>query len=509
MIRGYHRLTVLWKSRALRGEQLTTAITTEESSFDLVVIGLGPAGEKGAAQAAYFGKKVAAIEAGAVGGAVVNTGTLPSKTLRETALYLSGVRSRNLYGIEYSFTRDVSIDDLFHRQKLIERSHLELVHENLERHGISVIRGRARLEDPHTVAVRHPGGETSRVRGEYILLATGSRPARPLDVPFDDEFVHDTDSILRLKRIPASLVIIGAGVIGSEYATLFAAMGSRVTLLDRGRRLLPFLDGEMAEILTQQMQDAGVSVLFDRKMRAISVEDASPGVTVSLTDGTELTADAALYCAGRVGNANGLGLEDAGIVPDERGRIAVDADGRTVVPSILAAGDVVGFPALASTSMEQARVAVCQAFGFEYKQQVSSLIPYGLYTIPEVSMVGESEDSLQASATPYLVGRGRFRHNARAQIIGDTTGLIKLLFDPGSRRLLGVHIIGERASELIHIGQMCMQFSGTIDVFIENVFNFPTIADAYKYAAYDGLQALQRSHGAAEGRAVRASRAEG
>lgn len=466
-----------------------------DSSFDLIVVGLGPAGEKGAAQAAYFGKRVVAIEAAAVGGAVVNTGTLPSKTLRETALYLSGIRSRNLYGIDYSFPRDISVNDLFHRQKYIERSHLDLVYENLLRHGISVIYGEAQLEDAHTVAVRQSSGETSLVRGEYILLATGSRPVRPGDVPFDGEYVHDTDSILRLKRLPRSLIVIGAGVIGSEYATLFGAMGSHVTLVDRGSRLLPFLDGELAEILARQMQDIGVSVLFERRVQSISVGGDPTGVTVSLSDGTELTADIVLYCGGRQGNTDGLGLEHAGIVPDDRGRITVDEHYRTSVPSVFAAGDVIGFPALASTSMEQARVAVCQAFGFEYKRQVSSLIPYGLYTIPEVSMVGESEDSLKAHGTPYLVGRGQFGRNARAQIVGDTTGLIKLLFDPGSRRVLGVHIIGERASELIHIGQMCMQFGGTIDVFIENVFNFPTIADAYKYAAYDGLQSLQRWQG--------------
>jgi NAD(P) transhydrogenase len=363
------------------------------------------------------------------------------------------------------------------------------------RHGISVVHGRARLEDANTVAVQRENGGTSRVRGEYILLATGSRPARPDDIPFDGEYVHETNSILGLTHIPASLVVIGAGVIGSEYATLFAALGSRVTLLDRGSRLLPFLDSELAEILTQQMQDVGVCVLFDRKMQSISVGGSPSGVTVSLTDGTELRADAVLYCGGRLGNTDGLGLERVGIVPDERGRIAVDEHYRTSVPSIFAAGDVIGFPALASTSMEQARVAVCQAFGFEYKRQMSSLIPYGLYTIPEVSMVGESEESLRARGTPYLVGRGHFARNARAQIVGDTAGLIKLLFDPSSRRVLGVHIIGERASELIHVGQMCMQFGGTIDVFIENVFNFPTIADAYKYAAYDGLQALERWQG--------------
>ncbi len=460
------------------------------SSFDLVVIGAGPAGEKGAAQAAYFGKRVAVIEAASVGGAVVNTGTLPSKTLRETALYLSGLRSRNLYGIDYAFPREISVDDLFYRKKLIERSHLNLIDENLARHRISLMHGRGEMEDAHTVIVRGAGGETARVRGEYILIATGSRPARPSEVPFDDHRVHDTDSILGLVRIPPSLVIVGAGVIGSEYATLFAALGSHVTLIDSGKRLLPFLDSEISQILTRQMEDVGVHVLFGRRTQSIAA--AGAGVCVTLDDGATVEAEALLYCGGRLGNTDGLALQNAGVVPDERGRIPVDEHYRTSAPSVLAAGDVIGFPALASTSMEQARVAVCQAFGFAYKRQVSSLIPYGLYTIPEVSMVGASEEALRATETPYLVGRSYFDRNSRAQILGDTTGLLKLLFHAESRELLGVHIIGERASELIHVGQMCMQFQGTIDVFIDNVFNFPTIADAYKYAAYDGLQAIQR-----------------
>ncbi len=466
------------------------------SSFDLVVIGAGPAGEKGAAQAAYFGKRVAVIEAANVGGAVVNTGTLPSKTLRETALYLSGLRNRELYGIEYSFPRPISADDLLFRERLVEQAHLGLVHENLERHGITLIRATAQFHDPHTVTIRSATGATAQgataqVQGDFVLIATGSHPSRPPEILFDGERIFDTDSILKLKRIPASLAIVGAGVIGSEYSTVFAALGSAVTLIDSGTRLLPFVDHELAEILAEQMRNVGVRIVFGRRTTSIATEDDGT-VRVTLDDGEELRVEAVLYCSGRLGNTAALALERAGIAPDARGRIAVDEHYRTATPSVLAAGDVVGFPALASTSMEQARVAVCHAFGFAYKRQVSSLIPYGLYTIPEVSMVGESEDSLRSSATPYLVGRGYFDHNSRAQISGDTAGLVKLLFDPDTRRVLGVHIIGDRASEIIHVGQMCMQFQGTIDVFIDNVFNFPTMSDAYKYAAYDGLQSLAR-----------------
>ncbi len=459
--------------------------------YDLIVIGAGPAGEKGAAQAAYFGRRVAMIERAHVGGAVVHTGTLPSKSLRETALYLSGLRQRNLYGIGYTFGREITTEDLFYRQRLIERSHLDLVNENIAHHGIDLIEGVARLEDPHTVAVTASSGEVRRLTGDYILVATGSRPVRPPEIPFDSEHIYDTDSVLNLQRIPASMIVIGAGVIGSEYTTLFAALGVAITLVDRDTRLLPFVDPELCGILLDQMRAMGVGVLFDRRMQEISLHDARD-VRVRLTDGTVLQAEAVLYCGGRQGAVDGLGLEQVGAAADARGRIPVNEHYQTAVPHIYAAGDVIGFPALASTSMEQARVAVCHAFSFDYKSQVSTLIPYGLYTIPEISMVGESEESLQRQGRPYRVGRAQYRNNARGQISGDPSGMIKLIFDPETRGILGVHIIGERASELIHVGQMAMHYAGTIDVFIESVFNFPTLADAYKYAAYDALQQIQR-----------------
>jgi NAD(P) transhydrogenase len=286
------------------------------------------------------------------------------------------------------------------------------------------------------------------------------------------------------------MVIIGAGAIGCEYATVFATLGTKVTLVDANTEFVPFLDRELAELLADGMRGVGVELMLG--CRHTAVERAEEGATVELAAGRRLSADAVLFCAGRSGNTEGLGLEALGVVLDDRGRIVVDRQFRTAVPSILAAGDVIGFPALASTSMEQARVAVCQAFGFEYKQEVSSLVPYGLYTIPEVSIVGATEETLRSAGTPYLSARARFDNNARAQIIGDTSGLIKLLFDAETRRLLGVQIIAERASELIHVGQMCMRFGGTIDAFIDNVFNFPTLAEAYKLAAYDGLQAIER-----------------
>jgi NAD(P) transhydrogenase len=457
-----------------------------DRSYDLVVIGGGPAGEKGAAQAAYFGKRVAMVEAGHLGGATGNTGTLPSKTLRETALYLSGMRSRGLYGIDYSFSRAISANDLLYRKDLVVASHRELVHENLDRHGITLIPGRGELLDATSVLVHGADGETT-ISGAYVLIATGSRPAAPSWLP-QAPGIYDSDSILTLSTLPGTLIVAGAGVIGCEYATTFAALGTRVHLVDGGERLLPFLDAELSDVLASQMMAHGVDILFQRRLESVDASDGA--VRAELDDGTRISADALLFCGGRRGNTDGLGLERAGVAVDDRGRIVVDRRYATSVPTVFAAGDVIGFPALASTSMEQGRVAVCHAFGFAYKQQVSTLIPYGLYTIPEISMVGASEDELRNEGRPFVAGRGYFSRNARAQIGGETSGMIKVLVAPDTRRILGVHIVGDRASELVHIGQQAMQLDGTIDVFIDDVFNFPTLAETYKYAAYDALQAL-------------------
>jgi NAD(P) transhydrogenase len=470
---------------------MTSGDRQDMEAYDLLVIGAGPAGEKGAAQAAYFGKRVAIVEKDNVGGAVVNTGTLPSKTLRETALYLSGLKQRGLYGVDYCLNKEITVDDLFYRKKSVVDSHLGLVRENIARHNIDLFEGVASVEDRWTVRVRRRGGSLC-LRGKYILAATGSRPHRPAEVPFDGEYVYDSDSMLGLERIPSSLVVIGAGVIGSEYTTVFAALGIPVRVVDGGDRLLPFLDREISDILLGQIRALGVQVMFGRRVEGMQVRRDEECVSVYLDGGEEVRAQALLFCGGRSGNTEELGLEKVGVKMGPRGSIEVNEHFQTSVPNIYAAGDVVGFPALASTSMEQGRVAACHAFGLEYKQCVCPLVPYGVYTIPEISMVGESEDSLSQSGQDYLVGRASYRSNPRGQIIGDTAGLVKLLFRPEDQRLLGVHIIGERASELIHIGQACMYFEGTLDFFIQNVFNFPTLSDVYKYAAYDGLGNLQR-----------------
>jgi NAD(P) transhydrogenase len=464
----------------------------EPESYDLIVIGGGPAGEKGAAQAAYFGKRVAIIEADELGGSATNTGTLPSKTLRETALHVFDLRQRDPHGLRHWFNRALSPEELFYRKRLVVESYQQLVHENIERHGIGLFRGAASLVDGHTVRVARADGDTAVVKGRYVLIASGSSPFRPPDAPFDGEHVYDSDTILKLKRLPSSLIVVGAGVIGCEYASLFAALGISVSLIERGERLLSFLDREIVDALVQRFRELGIDLMLGQSSYVIEVSPEHDCARVRMANGSELSADAVLYCGGRQGNTQNLGLEGLGIKTDARGRIEVNERYQTAVPNVYAAGDVIGFPALASTSMEQARVAICHAFSFDYKKEVSTLVPYGIYTIPEVAMVGATEESLRESRQDYLVGQARYGSNPRAQIAGDTSGFVKLLFDPDSERIVGVHIIGEQASELIHIGQACMYYGGTLDFFIRNVFNFPTLADMYKYAAYDGLGNLQR-----------------
>ena len=462
-------------------------------AYDLVVIGGGPAGEKGAAQAAYFGKRVAIVERARIGGAVTNTGTLPSKTLQATAAHIAEMRDRDELDMEFRLNEDITVDDLFRRQREVVRAHLGVVNQNIRRHNIDLIDGAAVLRDAHTVEVTCTGGPPRVLDARYILIATGSRPSKPEEIPFDGEHVYDSDSILQMRRIPRSMVVVGAGAIGCEYASLFAAVGVRVTLVDSRERLLPFIDHELTAVLEAQMRARGVNVLYRQRVVGVEVHAAEDRVEVLLKDGYTLSAESLLFVAGRSANTHDLGLVEAGVAIGTHGTIAVDDHYRTSLPGVYAAGDVIGFPALASTSMEQARVAVCHAFGFDYKRQVSSLIPYGLFTIPPISTVGASEEDLIARGEPYLVGRTAYRTNARGQILGDATGLVKLLFSPRDRRLLGVGIVGEGASELIHLGQACMHFEGTIDFFIESVFNFPTLSDAYKYAAYDGLGKLQDS----------------
>ncbi len=459
--------------------------------YDLVVIGSGPAGEKGAAQAAYFGKRVAVIErAPEPGGAAVHTGTLPSKTLRETALYLSGYRARELYGVSVTLDPDVTVQKLIARKDAIADAESRRIRRNLQRHQVTYIQGEAKFVGATTVEVRGVDGSATRIEGEYFLVATGSRPVAPPEIHVEDPDVYDSDEILSLDKVPKRMAVLGAGVIGCEYACMFAALGTEVTVVEGRPNFLAFLDRELVERLRAAMERLGVKFRIGTKWK--EVRRSGDTIIAVLADGSEIPGDKLLFAAGRVGNSDGLGLELLGVERDARGAIAVDAQYRTAAPHVYAAGDVIGFPALASVSMEQARVAVCHAFGFGYKSAVGALLPFGIYTIPEVSAVGETEQSCQEKGIRYVVGRALYSENARGQITGDLEGMTKLIVDAKTRRVVGVHVIGVLASELVHIGQVVMHLGGTVDAFIEMVFNYPTLSESFKYAAYSALGELAK-----------------
>jgi NAD(P) transhydrogenase len=462
--------------------------------FDLVVIGSGPAGEKGAAQAAYFGKSVALIErSDYLGGTGINTGTVPSKTLRETALYFSGLRQRGLYGIDYSLKERLTIADLMRRQQDVVEMERAIVKTNMERHNVEVFRGVARLKDAHTVSFLKPDGSEGEVTGDIILIATGSSPFHPPDIPFDHHRIYDSDSILRMKMIPKTMVVIGGGVIGCEYACTFSALGVQVTLVESSNRILRFVDSEIADRLRMRLELLGLRFVFnDRLQRAEVLPDRT---RLELRSGEILDCEIALIAAGRQSNVQGMGLEETGMALGERGLILVNEKYQTTVPNIYAAGDVIGFPALSSVSMEQARVAMVHAFHLAYKERIGAVLPLAIYTIPEISLAGWTEDACREKAIPHLVGRSYFDKSPRGQIIGDTSGMLKLVFSPSDKKLLGVHLIGEMSSELVHIGSQVIAAGGTIDVFIDSVYNYPTLSDSYKYAAYDGLGILRTWRG--------------
>ena len=456
--------------------------------YDLIVIGSGPAGEKGAAQAAQAGKRVAMIERSAnVGGAGIN-GTVPSKTLREAALYFSGLRQRGLFGIDYALKENISVKDFMQREQVAVENEQKIIEGNIQRHNITLMHGEASFKDAHTVLVHSSDGET-QISGEIILIATGSAPYNPPEIPVDGKLVYDSDSILQMTRIPKTMAIVGAGVIGTEYASLFAALGVQVTLIEPRERVLPFVDTEMIHRLRDQLLSLGVKFALGSKVTAVALQ----GDHIQLTVDREkvMQFDVALIATGRQGNVKSLGLDKIGVEVDERGIIAIDERYQTSVPNIYAAGDVVGFPALASASMEQGMVAMVNAFDGKSKKKMSDVLPLSIYAIPEISMVGLTEDECMAKQIPYVVGRGYFKNNPRGQIIGDMSGMIKLVFSPHNKKLFGVHIIGEQASELIHIGAHVMIAGSTVDAFIQAIYNYPTLAGLYKDAALDGLKNLE------------------
>ncbi len=458
--------------------------------FDLVVIGSGPAGEKGAEQAAQFGRKVALIErAEHLGGAGINTGTVPSKTLRETALYFSGLRQRGLYGIDYSLREGLSVREFMHREHIVVGNERRLVSRNVDRYKITRVHGPASFKDPHTVHVDGPNGGHD-LYGNIVLIATGSAPYRPPEIPFDDRLICDSDSLLQMKRIPRKMGVMGGGVIGVEYASIFAALGVQVTLIEARDRILPFVDSEMVQRLMDKLQGLGVTFLLNSHIT--QVKPGSNEVTLALADGGTRLFDMVLIAAGRQSNVEALGLDKVGVKVGARGLVLVNENFQTSVDHIYAAGDVIGFPALAATSMEQARVAMTHALGQGYEQRVSPVLPLAVYAIPEISMVGLTEDECRAKNVPYLVGRGSYEDNARGQIIGDMSGMIKLIFSPQDRKLLGAHLIGELASELIHLAAHVITEGGKLDEFVNAVYNYPTLTDLYKSAAYDGLDQLEK-----------------
>jgi NAD(P) transhydrogenase len=457
--------------------------------YDVAVIGAGPAGEKGGKTAAAFGRRVAIIEQGELGGAVANTGTLPSKTLRETALALSGLKARNLYGVDLSLRREATVADFMYHEKHVSAAERRRIRSNIDGAHIDLLHGQASFVDPHTISIQGTG----LVQAEKILIATGSSPLRPAEFSFHDVRICDSDEILRLKRLPETLAVVGAGVIGSEYACTFAALGVKVHMIDGRAALLPFLDQEVAAALSHGMERLGVSLHWNERVTKCDAPRGGERVTLTLSSGKSLEADCALVAAGRTSNTGQLNLAAAGITPGERGLLEVDRHFRTSVQHIYAAGDVIGFPALAASSMEQARVAMCHACGqADLKAEISPILPTGIYTIPEVSMVGETEETARAKNIDFVTGKALYHDCARGEIIGDGDGFLKMLFRRGDRRLVGVHAIGEHATELVHIGLMAiglmaMLSESTLDIFNRACFNYPTLGDMYKYAAYDAL----------------------
>ena len=457
----------------------------ETQEFDLVVIGSGPAGEKGAAQAAYFGKKVALIEKeNVLGAAAANTGTLPSKTLRESALYLSGYRQRGLHGVSLSINEGLTARDLLFRERLVVQTEHARITANIKRHKVALYRGRASLVDPHTVAITPANAAPAHVRGEVILIAAGSSPYRPDGTPFHDSRVYDSDTVLNILDMPKRLLIAGGGVIGCEYACLFSALGIEVSLIEGRDRLVGFMDTELSSTLTDCMRAMGIDLHMSDTIEAVEAGDT---IRVRLKSGAILEPDTVLAATGRTGNTEGLGLEEIGVEVGKRGTVEVNASYQTSVPHVYAAGDIIGFPALASTAMEQARVAMVHAFDLSYKTTLAHILPFGIYTIPECSMAGETEEALTEKGIAYVAGRARYDANGRGQIIGDSDGFLKLLFGTDDMRLLGVHVIGEQASEIVHVGLTALLVEANADLFIQTCYNYPTLTELYKYATYDAL----------------------
>mgnify|MGYP001549102045 CR=1 FL=1 len=459
--------------------------------YDLTVIGSGPSGQRAAVAAAKMKKRVAVVEArSVVGGVCINTGTIPSKTMREAVLHLSGYNYRTVYGMNYRVKERITMADLAFRVQSVIKTEVDVTEAQLSRNGIDVLHGIARFVDPHKVCVEGPSTNAT-LESDRIIIAVGTRPASSPKVPINGRTIVNSDQILDIPVLPKSLIVVGGGVVGAEYACMFAILGIRVTLIEKRARLLEFADQEIVESLSYHLRDSRVTLRLGEEVG--SVEELPDGTVVAnLESKKRVSGDALLYAVGRQGNVDELNLAAAGLEADNRGRIPVDEYYQTKVPHIYAVGDVVGFPSLASVSMEQGRIAAARAFDDHTVTSNPSFYPYGIYTIPEISFIGKTEEQLTDEDVPYEVGMAYYRETARGQIRGDTTGRLKLVFHRDTRKVLGVHIIGEGASELIHIGQAVMILGGTMDYFIDTVFNYPTLAECYKVAAFNGLGRLHR-----------------
>jgi NAD(P) transhydrogenase len=458
-------------------------------NYDFLVIGSGPAGQKGAIQAAKVNRRVALVERRRhLGGVSINTGTIPSKTIREAVVYLTGLAQRGIYGQDYRLKEEIEIGDLAMRTRQVVERERAVIRDQLLRNHVVLFEGAAAFADPHTVVVTERTGAERRLTAETILIATGSAPSRPPDVEFDGKSILDSDDIvLKLDHIPRTLVVVGAGVIGIEFASMFAALGTKVTVVDGRRDMLDFCDTEIVEALRFYLRDLGMMFRFGEVVT--KVEQRDTGTLTTLASGKQIAAEAVFYSAGRQGATGDLSLENAGLGADKRGRITVDEHYRTATEHVYAAGDVIGFPSLASTSAEQGRLAAADAVGLEARP--ATHLPFGVYSIPEIGFVGKTEAELTEAAVPYEVGVSYYRELARGQILGDTHGLVKLLVSPGDRKLLGVHALGANATEVVHVGQAVMGLGGTVDFLVESVFNYPTLAEAYKVAALDALNKLR------------------
>ena len=458
--------------------------------YDLLVLGSGPSGQKAAIAASKLGRRVAIVDRrDMIGGVCINTGTVPSKTLREAVLYLTGLSQRDLYGSNYRVKDEITVSDLAARTQHVIARQTDVIRNQLSRNRITMITGTGRFADANSIWIDGgSGGRENKITSDKIIIAAGTRPARPDSVDFDDRTIVDSDGVINLQAVPRSMVVVGAGVIGMEYASMFAALGTKVTVVERRDKMLDFCDDEIIESLKYHLRDLSVTFRFGEEVAA--VERHSTAALCILKSGKKIIADTVMYSAGRQGQTDDLALEAAGLSADKRGRITVDSNYRTAVDNIYAVGDVIGFPALASTSMEQGRLAAQHACG-EPVREIHELQPIGIYTIPEISFVGKTEDQLTDSATPFEVGIARYRELARGQIVGDSYGMLKLLVSPEDGRLLGVHVFGTAATDIVHIGQAVMGCGGTVDYLVDAVFNYPTLSEAYKVAALDASNKIR------------------